>query len=289
MNHPSPLPRSVEESEAAQLTEVGRNGSEPESQSCGPVGVAASEDALLRRYAKTGDPHLKEELVRRFLPLARSLALRYRGTPEQLDDLIQVASLGLVKALDGFDPERGDSFNAYAAPTILGELRRHFRDRVWELRLPRRLQERTMDVREATAALSEATGRTPTVPQIAERLELSDEDVLETFQADSARRTLSLDAPRSREDTESEPMIETVGGPEAGYDRVEAQLAAENAQLTAQERTVLRLRFEDDLRQREIGRRLGVSQMQVSRIMRRALRKLLVAVQGTGSQHSKAA
>ncbi len=238
-----------------------------------------NEDALLRRYATTRDPQLKEELVRRFLPLARSLALRYRATPEPLEDLIQVASLGLVKALDGFDPERGKSFNAYAAPTILGELRRHFRDRVYELRLPRHLQDRTMAVRAAAAALSEELGRTPAVSQIAERLELSEEEVLETFVADSARRTLSLDAPRSREDEESEPMVETVGGQEAGYERVEVQLAAQEAQLTEREHAVLRLRFEDDLKQREIGRRLGVSQMQVSRIMRTALRKILEAVQ----------
>ena len=237
------------------------------------------EAALLRRYATTRDPQLKEELVHRLLPLARSLALRYRAAPEPLDDLIQVASLGLVKALDGFDPERGKSFNAFAAPTILGELRRHFRDRVYELRLPRDLQDRTMAVRAAASALSDELGRTSTVSQIAERLELSEEEVLETFVADSARRTLSLDAPRSREDEESEPMVETVGGQEAGYERVEVQLAAQGAQLTERERAVLRLRFEDDLKQREIGRRLGVSQMQVSRVMRTALRKVLEAVQ----------
>ena len=145
---------------------------------------ALNEEALLRRYATTRDPVLKQELVRRLLPLARSLALRYRGSPEPLEDLIQVASLGLVKALDGFDPERGKSFPAYAAPTILGELRRHFSDRVWELRLPRVLQERTMAVREAAAELTEELGRTPTVSQIAERLELSEEEVLEALQAD---------------------------------------------------------------------------------------------------------
>jgi RNA polymerase sigma-B factor len=240
----------------------------------------ADEEVLLRRYAKTRDPQLKEELVHRLLPLARSLALRYRATPEPLDDLIQVASLGLVKALDAFDPERGKSFNAFAAPTILGELRRHFRDRVYELRLPRELQGRTMAVRAAVAALSDAVGRTPTVSQIAERLELSEEEVLETFVADSARRTLSLDAPRSREDEDPEPMVETVGGKEAGYERIEVQLAAQGAQLTERERAVLRLRFEDDLKQREIGRRLGVSQMQVSRVMRAALYKILEALQG---------
>lgn len=253
-------------------TEAGQPG--------GGAGFGVDEEELLRRYATTRDPQLKEELVHRFLPLARSLALRYRTTPEPLDDLIQVASLGLVKALDGFDLERGKDFNAYAAPTILGELRRHFRDRVWELRLPRGLQDRTLAVREAATALSEELGRTPTVSQIAARLELSEEEVLETIEADSARRTLSLDAPRSREGEESEPTIETVGRPEAGYDRIEAQLAAEEAPLTERERTVLRLRFEDDLKQREIGRRLGVSQMQVSRIMRKALQKILEAVQG---------
>ncbi len=252
----------------------------PNGRTGGQAGLVAHEAALLRRYAATRDPQLKEELVRRFLPLARSLALRYRGTPEQLEDLIQVASLGLVKALDGFDPERGHSFKAYAAPTILGELRRHFRDRVWELRLPRNLQERTMVVREVAAVLSEELGRTATVCQIARRAELSEEEVLEAFEADAARHTISLDAPRGHEGAEPQPMIETVGGPEPGYDRVDVQLAAEGAELTTREHTVLRLRFEDDFAQREIGRRLGVSQMQVSRVMRKALAKILLAVQG---------
>jgi RNA polymerase sigma-B factor len=238
------------------------------------------EDALLRRFAQSRDPRLREELVKRFLPLARSLALRYRGASEQLEDLIQVASLGLVKALDGFDPKRGRSFIAYAAPTILGELRRHFRDRVWEVRLPRGLQERTMAVSEAAQKLSEEEGRTPTVAQIAARLKISEEEVSEALQADEARRTLSLDVPKSREERESAPLVESVGQTEPGYDTVEAQLAAAEAPLDERERTVLRLRFEEDLNQYEIGRRLGVSQMQISRIMRRALRKLLEAVQG---------
>jgi RNA polymerase sigma-B factor len=245
------------------------------------------EDEILRRFAHTHDPALREELVERFLPLARSLALRYRSASEQLEDLIQVASLGLLKALDGFDPERGPSFIAYAAPTILGELRRHFRDRVWELRLPRGLQERTMAVSEAARKLSEELGNTPTVAQIAERLKISEEDVAEALQADEARRTLSLDVPRNRADAEAVPMIETVGHSEPGYDAVEAQLAAEAASLDERERRVLRLRFEEDLTQYEIGDRLGVSQMQVSRIMRRALRKLLAAVRGEEAPRTK--
>ena len=243
-----------------------------------PPASVSGETELLRRYSETADPALKEELVNRFLPLARSLALRYRGASEQLEDLIQVASLGLVKALDGFDLERGRSFMAYAAPTILGELRRHFRDRVWEVRLPRGLQERTMAVSEAAAALSDELGASPTVSQIAERLGWDDDQVSEALQADEARRTLSLDMPRSRQ--ESAPMVETLGGTEPGYDTVEAQLAAEGAPLEERERRVLQLRFEQDLNQYEIGHLLGISQMQVSRIMRRALRKLLVAVQG---------
>ena len=244
-------------------------------------GVAARTDAeLLRDYAERHESALKEELVRRFLPLARALALRYRGGSEQVEDLIQVASLGLVKALDGFDLTRGRSFVAYAAPTILGELRRHFRDRVWEMRLPRGLQERTMAVSEVAAELGDELGGTPTVSQIAARLDLAEDQVSEALHADETRRTLSLDVPVSRTDRSSLPMVELVGQTELGYDAVEAQLAAEDAPLDERERFVLRLRFEEDLNQYEIGRRLGVSQMQVSRIMRRALRKLLVAVQG---------
>jgi RNA polymerase sigma-B factor len=243
-----------------------------------PADAVCSETELLRRYAETRDPGLREELARRFMPLARSLALRYRGSTEDIEDLIQVASLGLVKALDGFDLERGKSFMAYAAPTILGELRRHFRDRVWEVRLPRGLQERTMAVSEAAGVLSDELGASPTVSQIAARLGWEEDDVSEALQADQARRTLSLDVPRSRQ--ESSPIVETLGRTEPGYDAVEAQLAAEDAPLEERERLVLRLRFEEDLNQYEIGHRLGVSQMQVSRILRRALGKLLTSVRG---------
>jgi RNA polymerase sigma-B factor len=240
------------------------------------------ESELFRRYAETRDPELKAELAERFLPLARSLALRYRGASEQLDDLVQVANLGLVKAIDGFDPARGTGFVAYAAPTILGELRRHFRDRVWDVRLPRGLQERTMAVAEAAQKLAEERGETPTVDQIAARLELTEEEVAEALHADEVRRTLSLDAPKGRADQDPAPLVETVGREERGYDAVEARLAASEASLDERERTVLWLRFEEDLNQYEIGQRLGVSQMQVSRIMRKALRKLLDAVQGGG-------
>jgi RNA polymerase sigma-B factor len=239
----------------------------------------AHEEMLLRRYAQTHDPALQAELAERFMPLARSLALRYRGGSEPLEDLIQVASLGLVKALDGYDPARGRSFTAYAVPTMLGELRRHFRDRVWNVHLPRGLQERAMSVNDAIQKLSDEHGASPTVAQIAERIDASEEEVLEAMQADAARRTLSLDVPQSRDDSESAPMLEAIGGSDLGYESVESQLAATDADLDDRELLVLRLRFGRDLNQYEIGRRLGVSQMQISRIMRRALRKLLDAVQ----------
>jgi RNA polymerase sigma-B factor len=242
--------------------------------------VPRDENEIVREYAETRDPLLREEAVERFLPLARSLALRYRGSSEQLDDLIQVACLGLLKALDRFDPERGKAFVAYAAPSILGELRRHFRDRVWELRLPRGLQERTMEVQEATAELSDELGRSPTPSQIAQRLKLSEEEVTDALQAEQARRTLSLDAPSGAGDEDTAPVVETVGAVEMGYEAVETQAAARDAELTEREARVLRLRFDENLTQYEIGDAIGVSQMQVSRIMRGALRKLLEAVQG---------
>jgi RNA polymerase sigma-B factor len=235
---------------------------------------------LLRRYAETGDPALRDELVDRFMPLARSLAMRYRGGSEPLDDLVQVANLGLVKAIDGFDPARGKPFTAYAVPTILGELRRHFRDHVWPVHLPRSLQERTLQVEDAITELTERCGRFPTVGQIAKRLDVDQEEVLDAMRADEARRTLSLDAPRRRDEEDPTSTIETVGCEEAGYDTVEASLSARAAGLDEREWRVLRLRFVDDLNQYEIGERIGVSQMQVSRIVRGALRKLLGAVQG---------
>jgi RNA polymerase sigma-B factor len=240
----------------------------------------AEERELLRRYAKTGDRRLREELIERFMPLARSLAMRYRGGREPLDDLVQVANLGLVKAVDGFDPERGKPFTAYAVPTILGELRRHFRDRVWNLRLPRGLQELTMEVDEVADRLTEELGRAPTIKHIAAELGAEDDVVLEALQAADARRTSSLDQTAFRDQEGSRPVIETIGASETGYDRVEAELASGSADLDAREKKVLEMRFRKGMTQYEIGAELGVSQMQISRISRKALRKLLEAVQG---------
>ncbi len=237
------------------------------------------EDDLFRAYAATRSPDLREELVRRFMPLAKSLALRYRRQTESRDDLVQVASLGLVKSINGFDPSLGFPFMAYAVPTILGELRRHFRDHVWNLRLPRGLQELTMKIDSAVDGLAEELGRHPTPTEIAERLDVTVEDVLDGIEAGHVRSTQSLDAPSSQ-DEGSLTLVETLGGTEVGYDRVEAEEAAARAALDEREWQVLRLRFVDQLTQREIGVQLGASQMQISRISRRALGKLLAAIRG---------
>jgi len=243
--------------------------------------ATADEKVLLQRYAADPTPTLEAELVERFMPLARSLATRYRGGAERLDDLFQVASLALVKALRGYDPDRGRRFAAYAAPTILGELRRHFRDHSWRLHMPRSLQERSLAVERASAALADELGSAPSVTQIADRLEIEEEDVLDVLEARESQRSMSLDVPMQRGEPESMPMVETVGGDELGFDAVEAQLAIDScARLDERERLVIELRFERDLNQYEIGEQLEISQMQVSRILRRALAKLLEAVQG---------
>lgn len=249
---------------------------------------AAPEEALLSEYASTPRPDLEQELFVRFMPLAKSLAMRYRNSSERNEDLVQVAGLALLKALRGYDPERGRRFAAYAAPTILGELRRHFRDHSWRLHMPRSLQENTMKVERTALDMSDELGRAPTVSEVAGRSGLDEEDVLDVYQAREAQRSMSLDMPVHRDDFDSVPLIETVASGEGGFDAVEAQLAIEQcADLDDREAAVIQMRFEEGLNQYEIGEKLGVSQMQVSRIMRRGLAKLLEAVQGHESPDGK--
>ena len=214
------------------------------------------------------------------MPLARSLALRYRGGGEAVEDLVQVASLGLLKAVDRFDPAKASDFVAYAAPTILGELRHHFRDRSWSVRLPRSLQERSMRIADVSRDISGAEQRRATIAEVAERCNLEEAEVVEAMQADLARRTTSLDMPVARGEEDSAPLVELIGGEELGFERAESELASEVAELRPKEREALHLRFHEGLTQREIGNRIGVSQMQVSRLLRASLSKLLVAVRG---------
>jgi RNA polymerase sigma-B factor len=234
------------------------------------------EQRLFSVYHETGDVRVREELARRFLPLARDLALRYTYTDEPFDDLLQVASLGLIKAIDRFEPERGSKFTSYAAPTILGEIKRHFRDKGWALHVPRELQERTLKVTRETERLSKELGRSPTVKEIAFGLGTTPEKVLEAAQASGAYEAASLDTPTAREDGESAALVEQLGSTDVAYDLVESRDAIATAwqALPDAEQSVLKLRFMDDLTQREIGERIGYSQMHVSRLLRRALTRL---------------
>jgi RNA polymerase sigma-B factor len=235
-----------------------------------------TERQLLVRYHEHGDLAAREELCERFLPLARDLALRYTYTDEPVDDLVQVASLGLIKAIDRFEPGRGTKFTSYAAPTILGELKRHFRDKGWSLHVPRDLQERTLAVSRATEVLSKELGRSPKVREVAEHLGCSVEQVLEAQEAAASYEAASLDAPSTRDDGEAAALVDLLGQEDASYELVEDReaIASTWMELPEVERQVLELRFMHDLTQREIGERIGYSQMHVSRLLRRALNRL---------------
>ena len=246
---------------------------------CDRAEAQETERQLLIRYHREGDLAAREELAERFLPLARDLALRYTYTDEPFDDLLQVASLGLVKAIDRFDPERGTKFTSYAAPTILGELKRHFRDKGWALHVPRDLQERTLAVSHATERLSKHLGRSPKVREVAAELACSVEAVLEAQEAAASYEAASLDAPTSREDGEAASLVDLMGDEDTSYELVERRdaIASTWKALPEVERQVLELRFMHDLTQREIGERIGYSQMHVSRLLRRALDRLETA------------
>jgi len=234
------------------------------------------ESELWRRFARERDPATREELVRRHLDFAKRLALRYRGASESFDDLLQVANLGLLNAVDRFDPERGIPFTAFASPTILGELKRHFRDRVWTVRVPRGLHDRMADVDKAITELTKQLQRSPSVGEIAERIGVEQTDVLEVMEANHNRRPLSLDRPAGAEDAEDSPPTEWIGEEDEAFELVEGRIALDAAlpYLDDRERLVLRLRFAEDMTQSQIAERIGHSQMHVSRILRRALARI---------------
>jgi RNA polymerase sigma-B factor len=236
---------------------------------------SAYERELLRSYNEGGDVTLREELVLRFLPFARDLAGRYSYTDEPFEDLLQVAYVGLIKAVDRFEPQRGSKFTSYAAPTILGELKRYFRDKGWALHLPRRLQERALLLTRETERLSKELTRSPTVAELAQATRLSAEEVLEGQEAATAYRATSLDTPLDVDETATS-LVELIGREDDHYELVEGrtELAAAWQELPEVQREVLRLRFTEDLTQREIGARIGFSQMHVSRLLRKALATL---------------
>ncbi|MBA2514317.1 MAG: SigB/SigF/SigG family RNA polymerase sigma factor [Solirubrobacterales bacterium] len=251
----------------------------PRRKECDRAEARETERQLLIRYHHSGDLVAREELVERFLPLARDLALRYTYTDEPFDDLLQVASLGLIKAIDRFEPDRGSKFTSYAAPTILGELKRHFRDKGWALHVPRDLQERTLAVSRETENLSKTLGRSPKVREVANALGCSVEQVLEAQEAAASYEAQSLDAPTTRDDDEAASLVDMLGGEDSAYELVESRdaIASTWRALPEVERKVLELRFMHDLTQREIGDQIGYSQMHVSRLLRRALTRLETA------------
>ena len=203
---------------------------------CAGTDARETERQLLVRYHENGDLTAREELCERFLPLARDLALRYTYTDEPLEDLVQVASLGLIKAIDRFEPDRGTKFTSYAAPTILGELKRHFRDKGWSLHVPRDLQERTLALSRATEALSKELGRSPKVREVAAHLGCSIEQVLEAQEAAASYEAASLDAPAARDDGESAALVDLLGKEDASYELVEDREAIASTWLDLRQR-----------------------------------------------------
>jgi RNA polymerase sigma-B factor len=249
----------------------------------GRAARAHADRLLLERYRETGDQATREALVERFLPLARQLARRYQRGAEPLDDLVQVASLGLLKAIDRFEPSRTTAFSSFAVPTILGELKRHFRDRGWSVRVPRDLQELSVRVERVADDLARTLGRAPTPDEIGEEIGVTAEQVLEAREAAGAYRAISLDRPRDDND-ESERVAAHMGTEDHGFAVAEDAATVEllMRELTDREREVLRLRFSEDLTQSEIGARIGVSQMHVSRLLRRAIARLRDAAEQPG-------
>jgi RNA polymerase sigma-B factor len=239
------------------------------------------EDArLLLKYHREGDLAAREELVFRFLPLARQLALRYRHAGESLEDLVQVASLGLLKAIDRYDSARGEGFSRYAVPTMLGELKRHFRDKGWSVHVPRATQELALKVGDALGSLPAKLGRAARPRDVAEAVGAPVEDVLEAMEAATAYEATSLDAPRpGSEEDGAWTYADSLAEEDRGYELVEIgeTLRGSLAALPERERLILRLRFERDMTQAEIAERVGVSQMHVSRLLRRSLDRLSAA------------
>jgi len=226
---------------------------------------------LLRRYHEEGDTAAREELVERHLPLVRSLARRYAGRGEPLDDIEQVGAIGLIKAIDRFELDRDVSLATYATPNVVGEIKRHFRDKGWAIRVPRALQELNAKMSATIDRLTSKLGRSPSIAEIAESLGASSEEVLEAIEVGSAYTTLSLSGAPGNED-EADPL-EAIGAEDEEFERTEdrAALAPALAHLPPREREILRMRFEDGLPQTHIAERVGLSQMHVSRLIRKSL------------------
>jgi RNA polymerase sigma-B factor len=237
---------------------------------------STSSDQLFERWRRDRDRGARDELVERFMPLARKLARRYVGPYEPFEDLLQIASMGLLKAVDRFEPARGIAFTTFAVPTMLGELKRYLRDSGWSVHVPRGLKDLAMRVAQAERHLSTRTGRSPTVQELAQYLEVSVEDAIEALEALQAHHATSLDAPLGDREGETAKLGETVGGEDLRFEAVDAGVTVARAlrALCERERAVMARYFVADQTQVQIAAELGVSQIQVSRILRRAVERL---------------
>jgi RNA polymerase sigma-B factor len=231
--------------------------------------------AKFEEYKGTGDRHARNELIEAHRPLATHLARRYANRGEPLDDLVQVAFVGMLKAVERFDPDRGLEFSTFATATVDGELKRHFRDKTWSVRVPRRSQELHLRLAPTVALLTQRLGHAPRIPEIAQELGIREEEVLEAMEVGGAYRSASLDAAGS-EGRDSIGLAERLGATDGNFDLAEHRVVIERAleSLPERERTIIRLRFFDDLTQSEIADQVGVSQMHVSRLLARSLADL---------------
>ena len=270
---------------SAQFTMPVRRGRLAAATSGGRAARDAEDRELIRRAQDDPSPQVRAETVEAFMPLAKSLARRYHRGEEPLDDLEQVAALGLLKAIRGYNPDRGSAFASFAVPTIVGELRRHFRDKGWTIRVPRDLQELALAVQRKTDTLNTEMGRPPTPQQLAEALGREVEEVLEAREALRAMRPASLDRPSQAAEDEDDMPMQRIGDVDPSYERAEEAITIGRLvkDLPARERRILALRFAGDLTQSEIGEELGISQMHVSRLLRRTIEDLHASATGTAA------
>ena len=229
----------------------------------------------------------RDQLVRLHLPLVEHFARRFVNRGEPFDDLLQVGTIGLIKAIDRFDTDRGVEFSTYATPTIVGEIKRHFRDRGWAIRVPRRLQELRLSITTATADLTQQLGRSPTVSELARRIGVSDEEVIEGLESSNAYSTLSLDAPDSSGDDSALSMIDVIGGDDEALEHVENRETIKPLleALDPREKHILTLRFFRGMTQSQIAAEIGISQMHVSRLLARTLERLRESLEAESTLH----
>jgi RNA polymerase sigma-B factor len=234
----------------------------------------AKDRDLLRRYHEQGDRAARQELIENYMSLVHSLARRYNSRGEQLDDLVQIGAIGLIKAIDRFDIDRGVELTTYATPNIIGEIKRHFRDHGWAVRVPRGLQELSIQLMRVVEQLTGELGRSPKIAELAEATGASEEEVLEALESSRAYSPLSLSVSSSGDDDELDPL-ESIGSEEHEYEVSEDRAVLEPGMrvLDERERLILRLRFYEGLTQSQIAQQVGISQMHVSRLIRRALEK----------------